>query len=585
MRRIKTRVVWHKLTAFLLCLCMLLSLAEGVGSLRTWAAPEYGGPTDVNTREADPNTMETYKGKLLSGADGSSSETTGSRYAGRVWSDKTVLRYEDANPLYLKMADDGYESEVSVDADFLHVYSTLTSSQVVNEYPPSPIDLVIVFDMSGSMGQDTRYSIDPGYNKYQAHVSTDDSWPAGGVPMAERIANSRVQKTLDAINNTIDGLMAQNEQNRVAVCGYGANAAVLLPLAHYRHTNDEYGNPIPYLSVGGMETLYHPSDLVYKKKGEDGVDADGWYWQNNRDTCYTVVVNAGNESSDYTGPLRDSDGVKSWTDVRERIVSNNVKSDGVKAFPGVPKQEQDGLEASQDIKDNSVRVYNGAKGGDSEYFHKESDGSSSLIQAMANTKQLEADDYVGYFTNTQGGIYLAYKQLADSAVTTYAETLTNGVLSTVARIPAAIIMSDGGANFAFNEMGEKGTSKYSLTVDEWNARYGQRRVEGNPYQLGNPLEKWYMNDNTWEGVEAGSGKGHDKDLLHRLGSTPAEGIDNNPGDEWYEVYLPGDDTLSDGKWDGLHGLYNLGADYSKDGTLTTSPQWHSAACSTVPTTM
>ena len=238
MRRIKTRVVWHKLTAYLLCLCMLLSLAEGVGSLRTWAAPESGGPTGVNTREADPNTMETYKGKLLSGADGSSSETTGSRYAGRVWSDKTVLRYEDS-PLQLTMADDGYESAVSVDADFLHVYSTLTSSQVVNEYPPSPIDLVIVFDMSGSMGQDTRYSIDPGGNGYQAHESAGDStayqWPAGGVSMADRIKNSRVQKTLDAINNTIDGLMAQNEQNRVAVCGYGANATVLLPLAHYRH--------------------------------------------------------------------------------------------------------------------------------------------------------------------------------------------------------------------------------------------------------------------------------------------------------------------------------------------------------------
>ena len=563
MRRIKTRVVWHKLTAYLLCLCMLLSLAEGVGSLRTWAAPESGGPTGVNTREADPNTMETYKGKLLSGADGSSSETTGSRYAGRVWSDKTVLRYEDS-PLQLTMADDGYESAVSVDADFLHVYSTLTSSQVVNEYPPSPIDLVIVFDMSGSMGQDTRYSIDPGGNGYQAHESAGDStayqWPAGGVSMADRIKNSRVQKTLDAINNTIDGLMAQNEQNRVAVCGYGANATVLLPLAHYRHTDEK--NPTPYLSVGGMETLYHPSDLVYKTTAE-GVDADGWYWQNNRDTCYTVVVNAGNESSDYTEPLHDLEGKGegSWKPVGTRTVSNNVKGndkekDDVKAFPGVAKQDAAGLEKSEKFSEISKLVYEGAKGG-TQYAAQ----SEKLTEAMAATDGLEADDYVGYFTNTQGGIYLAYKQLADSKVTTYAETLTNGVLSTVARIPAAIIMSDGGANFAFNEMGN---DSQPYTAEAWNARYGTKSGNEDPENL-------YINDDVWDSTD---NEGRYKDVLHRLGGTP-DGVLYNTGDEWYKVFLPGKDTLGEG-WDGLHGIFNIGADFYADGTLSSQPAWNHA---------
>ncbi len=74
---------------------------------------------------------------------------------------------------------------------------------------------------------------------------------------------------------------------------------------------------------------------------------------------------------------------------------------------------------------------------------------------MASTHQLAADEYVGYFTNTQGGIYLAYKQLAQDSATTYTDKLSyNNETVTVPRVPAAIIMSDGGANFAFNPMGE-----------------------------------------------------------------------------------------------------------------------------------
>lgn len=172
MRRIKTRELLHRVTASLLCLSMLISMMGGVGSLKAMAEPSGAVPTDVKTREADPNTMETYKGKLLSDSEGGSSETTGSRYAGRVWSDKSVVAHDNNRnfqELELKMEDDGYKGSVNFNADFLHIYSTLTSSQVVNEYPPSPIDLVIVFDMSGSMGQDIRYGIDAGGNGYVPH--------------------------------------------------------------------------------------------------------------------------------------------------------------------------------------------------------------------------------------------------------------------------------------------------------------------------------------------------------------------------------------------------------------------------------
>ncbi len=542
-KTIKLNRITNKFISVFLSLCMTASMVSGT----VFAA--VSGPTEKivdGTRVADPSTMDDYQNQLLS-------MESGSRYAGRVWTDKSVFAYDKngENKITLDMATDGYDGSVGYNADFAHTFSALASSQVVNEYPPSPIDLVIVFDMSGSMGQDTRYDIDSGNNGYVK--AKDGKFPENGVPMDDRIENSRIQKTLDAINNTIDGLMKQNPQNRVAVCGYGANAVVIMPLAHYKRVDDKQ----PYLSVGGMETLYYPGDL---KLGEDNV----WYWQNNRDTCYTVVANA--EMNTYTGPLDDnSSEAKEWTK-HNFTVSNNINSNDVKAFPGVEKQDKDGLEKSQEFKTSSESIAN----------NKWNHGDANLKNAMENTKHLTADDYVGYFTNTQGGIYLAYKQLADSTVTTYSETLSTGVMSTVARIPATIIMSDGGANFAFNEMGN---DQKDYTVDDWNNRYAAKRDKSPIDDPNGNLDEWYMTDDTWDSSD---NDGHNKDHSHRLGNPSS-----NVGDEWYNVYLPGDDTLEkgkgkeggtteDGNWDGLHGIYNTGADFYQEGTLSTAPSCYSA---------
>ncbi len=532
-KTIKLNRITNKFISVFLSLCMTASMVSGT------AFAAVPGPTEKivdGTRVADPNTMDDYQNKLLT-------MENGSRYAGRVWTDKSVFAYDKngENKITLDMATDGYNGSVGYNADFAHTFSALASSQVVNEYPPSPIDLVIVFDMSGSMGQDTRYDIDSGVNSYVE--AKDSDFPQDGVSMDDRIKNSRIQKTLDAINNTIDGLMKQNPQNRVAVCGYGANAVVIMPLAHYRKTDNK-----PYLSVGGMETLYYPGDL---KLGEDNV----WYWQNNRDTCYTVVANA--EMNTYTGPLDDnSSEAKAWTE-HDFTVSNNINSDGVKAFPGVAKQEGNWLEESKKFQTSSNDIAN------SKWKH--GDESDELKNAMKDTKHLTADDYVGYFTNTQGGIYLAYKQLADSTVTTYSETLSTGVMSTVARIPTAIVMSDGGANFAFNEMGN---DEQDYTVDDWNNRYAAKRKSTIDEHNGN-LDEWYMTDDTWDNSD---NDGHNKDYSHRLGNPSS-----NVGDEWYNVYLPGKDTLANGeKWDGLHGIYNTGADFYQEGTLSTEPSCYSA---------
>ena len=393
-RRTAARVL-----AWLLCLLMVLSVFDGTGLLggqALAAAGTAGGTPGVNQREADPSTMETYTTALLS-------EDTGSRYAGRVWTDKTVFAYgadqnsggTEGNRISLTADLDGYESSMGFTSDFAHVFSALTSSQVVNEYPPTPIDLVIVFDMSGSMGQDTRSSIDTGVDNYVGH-------PGYLVSMADRIAYSRVQQTLNAINTTIDKLMAQNQQNRVAVLGYGANAVVLMPLAHYRHAGD---SKTPYLTVGGMETLYHPSDLVYLKNGESAngvtVSEDGWYWTNNRDTCYTVVVNAGNESNIYTGPLKTGtpEQGNNWVTMSQHTVSNNaLNSSGErpKAFPGA--WDEDGKTPTPDaMKDQQKHtvytIYRFACSKTDRNMLRRNPVYGAVPQSLLDTWAAHGDDY------------------------------------------------------------------------------------------------------------------------------------------------------------------------------------------------
>ncbi len=176
-----------------------------------------GKATNVYSREADPNTMDTYQDLLLN-------ETNGSRYAGRIWTDKTVFAYgTDAanggvtdNQIALDMATDGYEGSVGFSADFAHVFSALASSQVVNEYPPQPLDVMFLLDVSGSMG---ATGLDGSGNTTYADESTFE--------------NSAIYKTVNAINGAIDILVEKNPESRFGIAIYGSTAAVLVPLDHY----------------------------------------------------------------------------------------------------------------------------------------------------------------------------------------------------------------------------------------------------------------------------------------------------------------------------------------------------------------
>ena len=219
--------------AALLCVVMVLSLLPVTGL----AAENDGEPTTgVTDRGADPNTTDSYMSMLLGGGTaGSDASRDGARYAGRIWSDKTVIANKDGNAasISLDMATDGSTETVSTQEDFLHVFSVLGSNQVVNGETTSPLDVVILLDISTSM---TEWS--GTYN--------------GGGPNT----NDNLHKLIDTTNTFIDRLMGHDADhtvhplNRVGVVVYGGGSQTLLPLNHYSPKTSR-----TYLSVNDGECV------------------------------------------------------------------------------------------------------------------------------------------------------------------------------------------------------------------------------------------------------------------------------------------------------------------------------------------
>lgn len=134
-------------------------------------------------------------------------DNTSTRYAGRVWTDKTVYK---GNATFT--GEIGSET-IENDSDFLVAYSALATTVKVTGKSNVPVDVVFVIDNSGSMSGDA------------------------------------LDETVSAVNQSIDTLMDANEDNRVAVVLYDTDAATLLPLGHYTSYSGD-GIYIAYTSSG-----------------------------------------------------------------------------------------------------------------------------------------------------------------------------------------------------------------------------------------------------------------------------------------------------------------------------------------------
>ena len=157
-------------------------------------------------KTSDGNTTGSYAQNL--------GDISSTRYAGRVWTDKTVYT-EDAI-----FTGDAENVTVENDSDFLVAYSALATTQNVTGKSSVPVDVVFVIDNSNSMDAELNNS------------------------------QTRLEATVEAVNTSIATIMESHPDSRVAVVLYGSSAHTLMPLGHYSaSTSGQHrGNYIWYSS-------------------------------------------------------------------------------------------------------------------------------------------------------------------------------------------------------------------------------------------------------------------------------------------------------------------------------------------------
>lgn len=160
-------------------------------------------PSYAAVKTADGNTTGSYAQNL--------GDISSTRYAGRVWTDKTVYTGDATFT-----GDVGKNVTVKNDSDFLVAYSALATTQNVTGKSSVPVDVVFVIDNSNSMDENLTNQ------------------------------QTRLEATVAAVNTSIAAVMDSHPDSRVAVVVYGSSAHTLLPLGHYDSMPS--GN---YISVSG----------------------------------------------------------------------------------------------------------------------------------------------------------------------------------------------------------------------------------------------------------------------------------------------------------------------------------------------
>lgn len=175
---------------------------------------------------ADTDTSQKYT-DIFGLGDGTELST---RYAGRVWADKSVSAGDTVT--FTGQGDSGQESNrfefnKSNDADFLVTYSAMATSQQIIELPQIPVDVVFVLDFSASM----TWGVD----------STTVSNPDG--------SDSRIRAMVDAMNETIDALAKANPENRIGIVVFNRAYREMLPLTELSGDNLNQVNNGEYLRL------------------------------------------------------------------------------------------------------------------------------------------------------------------------------------------------------------------------------------------------------------------------------------------------------------------------------------------------
>lgn len=215
------------LMALLSVLAVCVFAGAEIALANTTGAGDYKADTDTSQRYTD----------IFGLGDGTELST---RYAGRVWADKSVSAENTVT--FTGRGDSGQGSNTftfnkSNDADFLVTYSAMATSQQIIELPQIPVDVVFVLDFSASM----TWGVD----------STTVSNPNG--------SDSRIKAMVDAMNQTIDALAKANPENRIGIVVFNRAYREMLPLTKLNEDNlnqvhnSEYLRLVDFTGTSGQD--------------------------------------------------------------------------------------------------------------------------------------------------------------------------------------------------------------------------------------------------------------------------------------------------------------------------------------------
>ncbi|MCR1917607.1 VWA domain-containing protein [Frisingicoccus caecimuris] len=187
---------WRIVASAALCIA-LLGTGIGNGSITAMAAE--GEPTA--TKVADIDASDGYTNLM---ANEEYPNATTSRYAGRIWADKSVFADET-------IERDG--KKFTNDSDFLVSASFLGSTRSVIGSEPLPVDLMVILDRSSSMAND-----------YDAN---DNTTP-----------NNRMKNAVTALNGLFQQVKEHSKDSRIALVAYSRQVVTALPLGTYTWEGD-----------------------------------------------------------------------------------------------------------------------------------------------------------------------------------------------------------------------------------------------------------------------------------------------------------------------------------------------------------
>lgn len=376
-------------TELLLCLCITVYIFNNIGpfSVRADEAQSDGPTKDVTERVADQNTMEDYivKNKLLS-------DEQGSRYAGRIWTDKSVFAYDEnaENKIGLTYDYDGYGGEVGFNADFAHVFSALSSTQLVNEYSPIPVDLMLSIDITASMLQRNAIA--------QEDTTLRTYWCAGpdanDVLGHETWFNCSLKSTLNAANALMEKMREYSKDTRISVVVYWGTGYQMIPFVD---------GDVQFTGYSVRKDNAHPEAIIhYTINGDEETDEEKKFG----DYVYDPVSGAHYKYPVGKCPLRDTD--------------------------------QDGKQLKEDSAINGKYLKAGEDAVDAVSnlpVEKDSNATTASIQP-------DSPSQLGAGTDVEAGIYTAMKAVAEMKGITH--KFSTGKI--VSRIPAVVILGDGNTN-------------------------------------------------------------------------------------------------------------------------------------------